>query len=198
LGNIYEASYWSELYQTGRNGWDIGNVSTPLKEYFDQLSNKSIQILIPGAGYAWEAQYLHQLGFTQVFVLDFAKEALEVFRKNNPEFPDKHLIWDDLFRHQGTYDLIVEQTFFCALPRNSRKKYMAKMYELLHPNGLLTGLLFNHEFPSENPPFGGSKAEYLSLFEPVFHLESFETATNSIRPRSGREFFFVAKPKHNI
>jgi thiopurine S-methyltransferase len=198
LGNIDEASYWSELYQTGRNGWDIGNVSTPLKEYFDQLSDKSIRILIPGAGFAWEAQYLHQQGFTQVFVLDFATEALEVFRKNNPEFPEEHLICEDFFQHRGLYDLIVEQTFFCAIPRNSRKKYMTKMHELLHREGKLIGLLFNHEFPSENPPFGGSEAEYFSLFEPLFHLERLETATNSIHPRSGREFIFVVKPKQIV
>jgi SAM-dependent methyltransferase len=196
--NIGEASYWSELYQSGSAGWDIGNVSTPLKDYFDQLSDKSVRILIPGAGFAWEAQYLHQQGFTLVFVLDFAIEALEGFRKNNPGFPEKHLICEDFFKHQGEYDLIIEQTFFCALPRNSRRKYMTKMHELLHPEGILAGLLFNHEFPSENPPFGGSEAEYLSLLEPVFHLKKFETANNSIRPRSGREFFFVAKPKQNI
>lgn len=198
MRNLEESSYWSELYQSGRTGWDIGNISTPLKTCFDQLTDKSIRILIPGSGYAWEAQYLHQQGFTNVFVLDFAIEALDGFRKNNPGFPEKHLICEDFFRHKGKYDLIVEQTFFCALPRENRRKYMSKMHELLHPEGILTGLLFNHEFLTENPPFGGSEAEYLSLFEQNFHLLKFENAMNSIHPRSGREFVFVAKPKHDI
>jgi thiopurine S-methyltransferase len=57
------AKFWDELYNTGQTGWDIGYVSTPLKAYFDQLSNQSLEILIPGAGNAYEAEYLYKNGF---------------------------------------------------------------------------------------------------------------------------------------
>ena len=40
-------SYWSTRYQQGQIGWDIGDVSTPIKEYIDQLENKELSILIP-------------------------------------------------------------------------------------------------------------------------------------------------------
>jgi len=42
--------YWSQRYLNKNIGWDIGYPSTPLKTYFDQLEDTSIEILIPGAG----------------------------------------------------------------------------------------------------------------------------------------------------
>ena len=53
-------------------GWDIGYPSTPLKEYIDQLKDKSITILIPGCGNAYEAAYLFERGFKQVTLVDLS------------------------------------------------------------------------------------------------------------------------------
>jgi len=64
----------------------------------------------------------------------------------------------DFFNHKGEYDLIIEQTFFCALPPTMRQKYVWKMHELLAKDGILAGLLFNRKF-EVSPPFGGSQEE---------------------------------------
>ena len=40
------ANAWENRYLNNDIGWDLGEVSTPLKEYFDQLENKEIKILI--------------------------------------------------------------------------------------------------------------------------------------------------------
>ena len=64
--------YWNDLYLNKNDHWDIGAVSTPLKEYFGQLKNKKISILIPGAGNAYEAEYLLKKSFKNVYVCDFA------------------------------------------------------------------------------------------------------------------------------
>ena len=39
------------------------------------------------------------------------------------------------FEHNKKYDLILEQTFFCALNPALRRAYVAKVYELLNVNG---------------------------------------------------------------
>ena len=65
-----QEQYWSSRYAEERTGWDIGHPSTPLKEYIDQLQNKNLKILIPGAGNAYEAEYLFEQGFKNVYVLD--------------------------------------------------------------------------------------------------------------------------------
>ena len=55
-----DRSYWENRYVDATAVWDIGYVSPPLKEYFDQLTDKQLKILIPGGGNGYEAEYLFQ------------------------------------------------------------------------------------------------------------------------------------------
>lgn len=190
--NISERDYWTNRYQNQQTGWNIGSVSTPIKEYVDQLEDKSVKILIPGAGNAYEAEYLFQQGFNQVHVLDIAQPPLNNLLERVPDFPEKQLIQEDFFSHQGQYDLILEQTFFCSfLPtKENRMAYAKKIHELLKPKGKLVGLWF--EIPMRDKrPFGGTKEEYLTYFEPYFQVQTFEQCYNSIKPREGNELFGI-------
>jgi len=187
--------YWDKTYKTNRTAWDIGYVSTPLKDYFDQLSDKSIRILIPGAGNAYEAEYLWKHGFKNVFVLDFSKSAVQSFLSRFPEFPESNIFIEDFFQHKGQYDLIVEQTFFTSIHPSKRETYAAKTADLLNQRGKLMGLVFNHPFNFEGPPYGGTPEEYQQLFSPHYHFKVFETAYNSIKPRKDRESFFILVKK---
>lgn len=187
--------FWENRYATSETGWDIGTVSTPVKTYVDQLENKNIDILIPGAGNAYEAEYLFQNGFQSVVVIDIASKPLQNLLQRVPEFPEDKLIQTDFFDYQGQFDLIVEQTFFCALHPSLRKNYVVKMAELLKPKGKLTGLFFDFNLTDEGPPFGGSVEEYQSLFEPYFSIKKLERCHNSILPRQGNELFFIFEKK---
>lgn len=184
---------WEERYREENTGWDVGYPSDPLKEYFDQLQDKNLRILIPGCGNAHEAAYLYESGFQNIFLLDVAATPLRQFAKKHPNFPKKHLIQENFFEHQGEYDLIVEQTFFCAIPTNQRTAYAKKTAELLKANGKLVGLLFNIPLHEDHPPFGGNKTEYLDYFQPYFEIKTFEAAYNSIPPRAGNELFINLK-----
>jgi thiopurine S-methyltransferase len=192
---ILDEQYWENRYQQDDFPWDLGVVSPPLKMYFNGLKDKLIRILIPGAGSAYEAEYLYQLGFENVFVVDYAPSAIENLRKRMPNFPANHLIIGDFFQHQGKYDLIVEQTFFCAINPQLRRNYVAQMVQLLRPSGKLVGLLFDDVLNSDKPPFGGNKQEYISYFAEQFEFIHFELCYNSIAPRAGRELFieFIKK-----
>jgi SAM-dependent methyltransferase len=180
---------WNDRYLNNEIEWDIGCASTPLKEYFDKLENKELTILIPGCGRGYEAEYLIGLGFKNVFLIDWAQEALDNFKKRNLNFPSSNLICGDFFEHSATYDLVVEQTFFCAINPTLREKYVLKMKELLGTKGELIGLLFNEALYANRPPFGGRKSEYLVLYNKHFKNVSMEKAYNSIEPRKGRELF---------
>ena len=69
------------------------------------------------------------------------------------------------------------------------------MHQLLMPDGKLVGLLFNIPLNNDNPPFGGNKEEYLSLFEERFKIEKMEIAYNSIPQRAENELFFKLQKK---
>ncbi|UGU15048.1 TPMT family class I SAM-dependent methyltransferase [Sinomicrobium kalidii] len=187
--------FWEEKYKSRDTFWDIGHISTPLKAYIDQLEDKNIKILIPGAGNGYEAEYLLHQGFKNVHVLDFALPPLQNFKKRVPGFPEKQLLNQDFFTLDMTFDLILEQTFFCALPPQSRPDYARKMQQLLNPEGKLAGLLFDFPLTEEGPPFGGDREEYFGYFSPYFDIVIMERCYNSIKPREGREFFFILKPK---
>ncbi|HEX5743463.1 MAG TPA: SAM-dependent methyltransferase [Flavobacteriaceae bacterium] len=188
-------TYWESKYKIGETGWNIGSISTPIKEYIDQLTNKNIKILIPGAGNAYEAEYLYKRGFKNVNVLDIAKEPLLNLKKRIPHFPDNQLLEEDFFNHNGLYDLIIEQTFFCAINPDLRNLYAQKIHELLKEDGQLVGLLFDFPLTDDGPPFGGSYQEYLDTFTPYFDIKILEKSYNSIKPRADREFFIQFKKK---
>ena len=188
------AEYWNNHYHENRLGWDIGYPSTPLKEYIDQIEDKTKTILIPGGGNSYEAEYLLENGFTNVTVVDIAQKAKDGFLLRAPHFPDNQFLVQDFFEMQGSFDLILEQTFFCALDPALRGIYAKKMHDLLKPNGKLVGVLF--DFPlAGGPPFGGSKEEYLDYFSPYFTMKTLERCYNSIPPRQGNELFITLSKK---
>tara|TARA_R110002020_G_scaffold165686_3_gene353196 strand:- start:1117 stop:1701 length:585 start_codon:yes stop_codon:yes gene_type:complete len=187
----FNKEYWEDRYGDNNTGWDIGHASIPLQTYIDQLTDKSIKILIPGAGRGYEAIYLFNQGFKNVTVLDFAKQPLKELKKNIPDFPTKSLIVGDFFDHTGKYDLILEQTFFCALNPPKRENYVSKMKSLLNAKGKLAGVLFNFPLTKGGPPFGGNINIYKNLFAPHFNIKILEQCYNSIKPRAGSELFFI-------
>lgn len=190
---LLDEKFWSERYKLGLTGWDIGNPSTPLVQYLDQIENKSLRVLIPGAGNAYEAYYAFRNGFSNIHVLDISDLPLTMFRLKYPDFPKRNLHHENFFNHSSAYDLILEQTFFCALDSGLREMYSQKMLELLNPGGMLVGVLFDRNFDFQGPPFGGSKEEYLTYFNEKFEIEIFELCYNSIPERSGSELFFKLK-----
>lgn len=193
--NLLDKNYWDKKYEEHKTGWDIGYVSTPIKTYINQLLNKNLKILIPGAGNGHEVQYLFQQGFKNVFVLDIAQQPLANIKNTIPNFPIENLIHSNFFDHYNKYDLILEQTFFCALHPFYREDYVTHVHNLLTEKGKIAGLLFNFTLTDEGPPFGGSIQEYLALFSAKFKIQILEKCYNSIKPRNGRELFFIFEKK---
>lgn len=199
MNNPNEQNYWTQRYQEGRIGWDIGYPSMPLKEYIDQLEDKSISILIPGAGNAYEAEYIWKQGFQNTFVMDISEFPLKQFQERNPDFPKEQLLLVDFFQHENQYNLILEQTFFCSfVPTDeNRNRYAKHMASLLKSNGKLVGVWFDIPLTGdmEKRPFGGDKYLYLSYLEPYFETITFERCHNSIPPRMGNELFGIFKKR---
>ncbi len=194
--SIHTRDFWEQRYEEGRTGWDIGSAAPAITEYADQLGNKDIRILLPGAGRGYEVEYLFNKGFSDLTVIDIARQPLEELGRRIPDFPKNRLMEVDFFSFAGgPFDLILEHTFFCALPPVMRPQYVRKMTDLLAPGGRLAGLLFDFPRTENGPPFGGSEEEYRKLFSPNFHLYRLERARNSIPPRAGNELFFIFEKK---
>ena len=200
MNNVNQAEFWQQRYEAGSIQWDMGQISPPLKSYIDQLpeSAKDQMILVPGAGNAYEVGYLHEQGFTNVILVDFAPAPIEEFAKRYSDFPSDHLICADFFElspQNYQFDWILEQTFFCAINPSRRDEYVKQMAALLKPQGKLIGLLFDKDFGGDDIPFGGSKEEYQQRFAPYFDISVMETSSNSHPARQGSELFIKLRVK---
>jgi methyl halide transferase len=193
--NLTGKAYWDNRYLAGETGWDMGVVSPPLKAYIDQLTDRQTRILIPGCGNSYEAAYLFQQGFEHITLIDISPVLAGQLQKQFQGNKCITVLCGDFFEHTGQYDLILEQTFFCALQPVLRADYAVKMAELISPGGKLAGLLFNKEFDTEGPPFGGLQTEYEALFSPYFNMVVFEECYNSHPKRAGNELFMILTQK---
>ena len=200
MDNVNQSKFWQQRYETDSIGWDMRQVSPPLKAYIDQLpeSAKHDAILVPGAGNAYEVGYLYEQGFTNVTLLDFAPAPIADFARRYPNFPSEHLVCADFFElspERYQFDWALEQTFFCAINPQRRDEYVQQMAGLLKPKGKLVGLLFDRGFGHIHPPFGGDVEEYKQRFESHFAIEIMEPCYNSHPARQGSELFIKLQVK---
>lgn len=184
-----EKEFWNNRWQNGETGWDIGYAAPAIAQYMQTYSHKNAAILIPGCGNAYEAEELIKQGFTNITLIDIAPEAVQRIQQKFAGNSSVQVLLGNFFDLEGRFDLILEQTFFCAIPPASRKEYVEKAASLLAPGGILAGLLFNRQFDQAGPPYGGTENEYRSLFSPWFHILKMEPCYNSIPPRAGSELF---------
>lgn len=187
----FNAHYWNQRYQTREDQWDLGGISKPIQTYVDQLKNKDLRILIPGTGNSYEAEYLWNSGFKNIHVLDIAPLPLNNLKKRLPDFPDNQIILGNYFELNSTFDLIIEQTFFCALSPSLRKTYVRKSFDLLKVGGKIAGLLFDFPLTEKGPPFGGGFKEYQNLFKQQFVIKTMGSCYNSEPSRQNKELFII-------
>ncbi|HAR19131.1 MAG TPA: SAM-dependent methyltransferase [Cytophagales bacterium] len=187
--NQLDQNYWNERWQKNETGWDMGQASTAIVEYMAQFPNKNARILIPGCGNAYEAEFLVANGFTNITLIDIAPKAVEALQEKFAEIPQVTVLCEDFFNHKGCYELIIEQTFFCAIPPFRRKEYVEKTATLLNENGKIIGVLFDKQFNQPFPPFGGCPCEYKPIFEPHFTIKTMDECYNSIPSRANAEVF---------
>lgn len=181
-----DQEFWNQRYAEKQTGWDLGAASPPLVRIFEQIENKDADILIPGCGNAYEAQYLLDHGFTSITLIDIAPLIVKDLQHRFQGNANIRIICEDFFDHKGQYDYIIEQTFFCALDPTLRPDYVSKMHSILKPEGILTGVFFSRNFEQDGPPFGGTQIEYEALFGELFRAE-FAESDDSIPARLGNE-----------
>ena len=187
--------YWEKRYAEKNTPWQLNSYSPAIVDFVKTYSNKNINILIPGCGNSKEAEELLKLGFKNIYVIDISKTAIKNIKKENI-LPENQIFEGDFFNFNFPlkFDLILEQTFFCAINPSLRDDYVKKMFKILNDHGILAGLLFNVNFEN-NPPYGGNIETYKNIFSSNFEVLTLEPSINSIEARKGSELFFKFKKK---
>ena len=187
--------YWEKRYTEKNTPWQLSSYSPALVNCVKTFTDKNINILIPGCGNSKEAAELIKLGYKNVYVIDISTTAINNVKKENI-IPKEQIFEGDFFNYKFPlkFDLIIEQTFFCAIIPSLRNDYVKKMHQILSNNGIISGLLFNINFEN-SPPYGGNINTYTKIFAPYFKIITLELCKNSIEQRKGSELFFKFKRK---
>ena len=192
---ILDGNYWDNCYENNDAVWDLGTISPPIRAYIDQLTDKNVRILIMGCGNAHEAEYLVESGFTDITLIDIAPTLVENLKQKFASKPQVKVVLGDFFELNQPFDLVLEQTLFCAIDPKLRPNYVQKMKEIVVLHGKIVGVMFSKIFEFDGPPFGGTKEEYTKYFEPYFDIKILDNCYNSAEKRQGVEVFinFVRK-----
>ncbi|OHB74451.1 MAG: hypothetical protein A2Z34_06360 [Planctomycetes bacterium RBG_16_59_8] len=187
----HRRNWWDERYRKGEAGWDMGKVSPPLLDLVRRGRLEPCKVLVPGCGNGYDVHFLARRGFDAVGV-DYALLATrEAERLAKEKGIAARFIRRDFFdyarRTRDRFDLIFEQTFFCAVGREQWGSYVRSVARLIRPGGLLIGLFFDFKDTGGGPPFPTSREEVRDLFSPFFTIEHLARCRTSHPARKGNE-----------
>jgi SAM-dependent methyltransferase len=199
------AAFWAELYRNGDTGWDQGGPSPGLVDFLKNdvgaghaVPLQSGRVLVPGCGHGHDARALAAAGF-DVTGLDVVTKAVEESSRLAEADGLKNFRFEQAdflnlpSRLRGPYDLIFENTFFCAIDPDHRDRYVETAAGLLKPEGFLLGVFYTIR-PETGPPFGATRDELLDRFVHRFKLV-LDRVPRSITRREGKELLMLWQRK---
>ena len=194
----YSRNDWQRHYDEKDLGWDLGQVAPPFMNLLESNVITPCKTLVPGCGRGHEVVYLAENGF-DVTAVDYSIGAVDYLRqvvqqrKLNSEI--LHIDFFDLnSTHDGIYDLLIEQTFFCAISPNERTFYVTTVARLLKSGGMLAGLFYNTD-KEGGPPFNTTEEDIIKHFSELFEIRDLARAKNSAIQRKDKEFLVILVKK---
>lgn len=179
-----DALFWDERFACGVTPWEFAGVPAEVRAF--AARHPQAAVLIPGCGSAQEAGWLAGTG-RPVRAIDFAAQAVAAARAQLGAH-EAIVEQADFFGYVPPFPVqwVYERAFLCALPRNRRADYEARMAALLPTDGVLAGYFYIGETP-KGPPFGIGRAELDALLAPHFELIEDLPVADSMPVFEGRE-----------
>lgn len=189
-------SSWEDAWKEGRTGWDAGGSPPILKRLVESGELPTGRVLVPGCGSGYDAftlsgQGRHALG------LDLAPSAAERFKlvreSRGISKEDASILVGDFFEFDAgdRFDLVWDYTFLCAIPREMRQAWAARMAAIIKPGGSLICLVFPVD-PTrpidQGPPFPLTPELVSDLLAHDFEAVSMEKVEVSNPGREGKEW----------
>ena len=92
--------------------------------------------------------------------------------------------------HDGVYDLVLEQTFFCAIAPRQRQDYVRNVTRILKPGGMLVGLFYNTD-KEGGPPYNTTREDIEVNFAKNFKIQELHKTTLSAEQRKDKEWLGI-------
>ncbi len=189
---------WQRHYDEGDLGWDLGQVAPPFVSLLESNLIVPGKTLVPGCGRGHEVVYLAENGF-DVTAVDYSTGAVShlkaVVEERKLDAQVLHMNFFELDQaHNETYDLSIEQTFFCAISPEQRPMYVVTVARALKKGGMLAGL-FYHTGQEGGPPFNTTQDDIVKSFSDLFEIQKLTQAKNSAEQRKDKEWLAILVKK---
>ena len=189
---------WESRYVSGSDRWTLEVEPPCLHDLLVELDgNPPFSVLVPGAGYGVDALAWARAGH-RVTAVDIAPLAVSgMLERAQDAGVELTALEADLFdlpsALRGTFDVVWEQTCFCAIRPTERAAYVDAMHGTLKPAGLFYGLFWNHGAP-DGPPWTISEQEVRDQFAAHFEILALDHVAASA-PRRSNEFLARMRPR---
>ena len=197
----YKCEDWQRHYEENDLGWDLGQVAPPFVKLWQEEKLPLGKVLVPGCGRGHEVVFMAENGF-DVTAIDFSSGAVtylkNALKKRNLE---GRILHQDFFSldesHEGVYDLVLEQTFFCAISPKQRRDYVLNVSRILKPGGILVGL-FYHTDEQGGPPYNTTREDIERHFSKKFEIQELDKTSLSAEQRKDKEWLGILKKPENL
>ena len=194
----YSCEDWERHYKANDLGWDLGEVAPPFVRLWEEKKISPCKAIIPGCGLGHEAIFLAERGF-QITAVDYTKGAIDSLEKAlKKKNLSGEVLRQDFFEldsyYNDEFDLMVENTFFCAINPSMRKKYVLTAGRILKSGALLVGLFYETD-KKGGPPFNTRKSDIEEHFSARFAIEVLSKTPHSAEQRQGKEWLAIFKKK---
>jgi len=197
----YKCEDWQRHYEENDLGWDLGQVAPPFVKLWQEEKLPLGKVLVPGCGRGHEVVFMAENGF-DVTAIDFSSGAVtylkNALKKRNLE---GRILHQDFFSldesHEGVYDLVLEQTFFCAISPKQRRDYVLNVSRILKPGGILVGL-FYHTDEQGGPPYNTTREDIEMHFSKKFEIQELDKTSLSTEQRKDKEWLGILKKPENL
>ncbi len=188
--------FWQDLYQRGRDGWELGRPHPSLEYLVETSPPPRGRVAVPGCGRGHDARYLAGRGY-EVVAIDFADAPIQEARRL-ARAAGVHVTFEqrDVFTlardYAGAFDGVWEYTCFCAIDPGRRREYVETLAAILRPGGWLLACFFPVRRGGGGPPFPVSRSEVRRLLAPRFRVERAFAPPRPVPRRVGQEWMVLA------
>lgn len=192
---ISTSRFWTNIYDTeGKPRWDLAGSAEALKDMLPRLKISKSRILVLGCGEGHDAAHFAREGHI-VTAVDLSPEAIRRAKEHYGQLSNLRFLVSDAFAldstHDGSYDVIFEHTFFCAIDPEKRGDLVRRWYRWLAPGGFLMAVFFAVDWRG-GPPFGSSEWEIRERLRKNFQFVFWGRWKKSVPARQGKELFVYA------
>ena len=192
----YGQADWQKHYDENDLAWDLGGVAEPFVRLLEERSLPEGRLIIPGCGQGHEVLFFAERGW-RVTGVDFASGAVGLLRQALVDRKlEASILHQDFFQlddsHNGQYDVLLEQTFFCAISPDQRASYVDTVSRILKSGATLAGV-FYETGEEGGPPFNTTEADIRQYFSHGFDIQRLERCIFSHERRQGKEWLAVMR-----